>query len=551
MRERETTETGVRRAAKRAPAGAVAPQERLLSLQGSLGNAAVVQLLRRASHPGAGGPGIHDTDDRGRPADPLATVQRSAVHDVLRGGGRPLDTTTRADMEARLGADFSDVRVHDDAAARASAAEVGARAYTSGSHVVLGAGGTDRHTLAHELTHVIQQRRGPVAGTDNGGGLRVSDPADRFEREAEATATRVMATPAPAHDRSHTHDHAQDGTGATAADATAVQRTVTVAGQEVADPAQLIREKELDYLVTSTGVEVLNHLRSSQADIDLTARDPEYLVLEIGRIAAMIDLIRSINTSGILGRKNLIQQQIAHTGSNDTGDSTALAVNVLDARTANGPGDVREVVESSLTDPNNGSFSVAMERPQDEDMILTEMSKLVADLSLPEEEAARYRELAEGDESIFHLLAARAQKDRLSTAQGEVVGWYTSLLQERTQDTAMAIVNRPGADVATLSPDTRSYESDVPSGVIPPGEGGFTSLVLPGWFRPYASLVTSPSWPSNLALHFAGTREVTAHYRAKGQDWPVTVQAPDYASEIEAQLSKFRLIATHILKSFP
>ncbi len=95
-------------------------------------------------------------------------VQRSAVPDVLRAAGRPMDSATRTDMEARLGADFSDVRIHNDAAAKASAAEVGARAYTSGHHVVIGAGGGDRHTLAHELTHVIQQRRGPVAGTDNG-----------------------------------------------------------------------------------------------------------------------------------------------------------------------------------------------------------------------------------------------------------------------------------------------------------------------------------------------------------------------------------------------
>jgi hypothetical protein len=61
-------------------------------------------------------------------------------------------------MEARFGADFSDVRVHTGEAARASAAELSARAYTSGSHVVFGDGGVDKHTLAHELTRVIQQR---------------------------------------------------------------------------------------------------------------------------------------------------------------------------------------------------------------------------------------------------------------------------------------------------------------------------------------------------------------------------------------------------------
>lgn len=111
---------------------------------------------------------------------------------VLRGAGQPLPAPLRRDMEGRLGADFSDVRLHTGAAARASAAAFGARAYTFGSHVVIGDGGADKHTLAHELSHVIQQRHGPVTGTDHGSGLKVSDPSDVYERAAEANATRVM-----------------------------------------------------------------------------------------------------------------------------------------------------------------------------------------------------------------------------------------------------------------------------------------------------------------------------------------------------------------------
>ena len=52
-------------------------------------------------------------------------------------------------------------------------------------------------TLAHELTHVVQQRSGPVDGTPAAGGIRVSDPSDRFEREAAATAERAVSAPAP------------------------------------------------------------------------------------------------------------------------------------------------------------------------------------------------------------------------------------------------------------------------------------------------------------------------------------------------------------------
>ncbi|WP_443046520.1 eCIS core domain-containing protein [Streptomyces sp. NBC_00247] len=161
-----------------------------LALQATAGNAAVVQLLRTAGDPRAQ---AQDEHQHGAGCGHQSVVQRSAVHDVLRGGGRPLDDATRTDMEARLGSDFSGVRIHDDSAARASAAELGARAYTSGDHVVIGDGGADKHTLAHELTHVVQQRQGPVAGTANGSGLKVSDPSDRFEREAEANATRVMS----------------------------------------------------------------------------------------------------------------------------------------------------------------------------------------------------------------------------------------------------------------------------------------------------------------------------------------------------------------------
>lgn len=156
------------------------PVDRILAMQRAVGNAAVARVL---------------SGDGAAPVD----VQRSAVHEVLRTPGKPLDAPVREDMESRMGADFSDVRVHTDGVAARAAESVRAEAFTTGSHLVFGQGqydpssSTGRHRLAHELTHVLQQRSGPVAGTDTGDGVRVSDPSDRFERAAEDNARRTTA----------------------------------------------------------------------------------------------------------------------------------------------------------------------------------------------------------------------------------------------------------------------------------------------------------------------------------------------------------------------
>lgn len=85
-----------------------------------------------------------------------------AIHS-LSGRGSALPDTVRAYMEPRFAADFSAVRVHDDAHAHELARSVSAQAFTVGANVVFGAGRYSPHTeggkrlLAHELTHVVQQ----------------------------------------------------------------------------------------------------------------------------------------------------------------------------------------------------------------------------------------------------------------------------------------------------------------------------------------------------------------------------------------------------------
>ena len=132
----------------------------------------------------------------------LEEQETSPVKDVVgSGGGSPLDRDTRGFMESRLGADFSDVRVHTDPKAHESARSVQAYAYTVGSDVVFQSGkyepesDSGKRMLAHELTHVVQQRTGPVAGTPAPGGIQISHPSDRFEQAAESSADNVMSSP--------------------------------------------------------------------------------------------------------------------------------------------------------------------------------------------------------------------------------------------------------------------------------------------------------------------------------------------------------------------
>lgn len=82
-----------------------------------------------------------------------------------RTGGRRLSRRTRTYMEPRFRTDFSDVRVHDGSRARATAARLNAMAFTTGRDIYLGPGRSesDSRLMAHELTHVVQQR-----GTDRG-----------------------------------------------------------------------------------------------------------------------------------------------------------------------------------------------------------------------------------------------------------------------------------------------------------------------------------------------------------------------------------------------
>ena len=76
--------------------------------------------------------------------------------------GQPIPPSLRRNMEAALGEDFSDVRVHHGH----EATILGAQSFAHGNNIHFAPGTYDPHStqgrelLGHELTHGVQQRQG-------------------------------------------------------------------------------------------------------------------------------------------------------------------------------------------------------------------------------------------------------------------------------------------------------------------------------------------------------------------------------------------------------
>lgn len=81
----------------------------------------------------------------------------------LNGKGKALPAEANQFFSARMGYDFSQVRIHTDKSAAESAKDMNAKAYAVGHHIVFNEGqydaqsGTGKKLLAHELAHVVQQ----------------------------------------------------------------------------------------------------------------------------------------------------------------------------------------------------------------------------------------------------------------------------------------------------------------------------------------------------------------------------------------------------------
>ena len=95
-----------------------------------------------------------------------STANVSTYVGSLNGKGQVMSPLVNQFFSSRIGYDFSQVRVHTDKEAAESAKSVNAKAYTIGNNIVFNEGQFNTESqegkklLAHELTHVVQQKGG-------------------------------------------------------------------------------------------------------------------------------------------------------------------------------------------------------------------------------------------------------------------------------------------------------------------------------------------------------------------------------------------------------
>ena len=156
--------------------------------------------------PGASGrvrrtvaPPILDPGASGRIRSAAATpgVSHDATQKIERARAattRPLPPAVQGRLERGFGQRMDNVGLHTGPMARAAARAIGARAYTEGERITLGPGESehDLHLMAHEATHVVQNRR--AAGVFR---ALPADAAARRAPQGEAHKAELNKAEAP------------------------------------------------------------------------------------------------------------------------------------------------------------------------------------------------------------------------------------------------------------------------------------------------------------------------------------------------------------------
>jgi Domain of unknown function (DUF4157) len=176
-------------------------------------NAGVLQRSYASSQHAAGGE--HEEDSKKKSSIVHRSVfqqDRDTPRPSQNGNGN-LPDSVKKEMKTRFGSDFSGVRVHADARAGSQALEIGAKAFTKSGEIYFAPGHyqpdtrTGRALIAHELTHVMQQKQGGVSGGWGSLGTIASSQSN-LEREAMNAEKGFLNTRGPIHVRESANDHA-------------------------------------------------------------------------------------------------------------------------------------------------------------------------------------------------------------------------------------------------------------------------------------------------------------------------------------------------------
>lgn len=121
--------------------------------------------------------------------EPKPVVEAQAT-----GGGQTLEGGVKSEMESAFGESFDGVRIHTGSEAEKMNEELGARAVTRGRDIYFNAGEYNpatqegRELLAHELTHVVQQKGEASSNARSS----VGQAGDSFELEADRAASAIL-----------------------------------------------------------------------------------------------------------------------------------------------------------------------------------------------------------------------------------------------------------------------------------------------------------------------------------------------------------------------
>ena len=174
------------------PAAALPP---LLALQRAAGNAAVSRAIEADRHEHGAGCGHDDAVQRAE-AQP-AVQRRSSVFDAVNSPASRLEPRIQQKAEQAYGMSFDHVRVHSGPVAQRSAQELDARAYTTGSSIVVGPQGVDDETMFHEIDHVRQQSMGRWRAPTTGRERRSPRPTTPSSAGPPRTAAGWPRAPRP------------------------------------------------------------------------------------------------------------------------------------------------------------------------------------------------------------------------------------------------------------------------------------------------------------------------------------------------------------------